>query len=1009
VTAQTLPVASVDTLTEIAKYITTAKYSQYRPADKRRETWDESVERVEAMHLRRFEHLDPEALAEIRWAFGPVHEKRSLPSMRSMQFGGKAVEAKNERLFNCSVRHVDSLRSFAEVFYLLLCGSGVGLGITDRFLDRLPNLVTAEDKTGTVLTYVVEDSIEGWADSLEALLMCYFENTPFTGRRIAMDYSKIRKEGSLLKTGGGKAPGYKPLKQAHIRIKALLDRAVEDLGQRRLLTIDAYDINMHSADAVLAGGVRRSATSVVFAKDDKLMMTAKSGDWYTANPQRARSNNSVLLMRDDVTEEELADIIATTREWGEPGFVFADHPDTLFNPCVTADTWVLTDEGPRQVCDLRGEPFTALVNGKPFAATAFWSTGVKDVLRLSTTAGHALRLTDNHKILTPNGWIEAGDLKPGDEICLADQAGASWGGLGSDDEGYVLGHLVGDGTFADDKAYLCTWANDSGSQGPQAELRRIVKSVLGARRDVDWRQMSGTSSNQWRLQSTVVGQLGRRFGIERGNKTVTSAVEQSSSAFHRGFLRGLFDTDGHVEGFPKRGGMSIRLTSSDREMLAGVQRMLGHLGIKSSVADLLPAHEATIRGETFDSTQTWRLLITGAHGQRYMDEIGFTNEAKAAKWNDRAASMTKGFYTKPMTAVVESIVADGTEEVFDCTVDEVHRFDANGIIAHNCFEISFIPVTDDGECGVQMCNLTTIAGNRIKTLNDYLDAAKAAAIIGTLQASYTDFPYLGHVAEKLTRDEALLGVSITAQLESPDILLNPEYQRMAAELVVETNKRWAGLIGINQAARTTTQKPEGTTTPAVGSMSSGNSPAHAHHMWRRVQANRNENVYRFFKQFNPHLCEVSVQKPETDDVIRWPIYVPETAVVKADITALEHLGIILTTKQNWVDSGASERNLKPITHNVSCTVVVAPEEWDPVTSFIFENRFDFAAIALLASTGDKDYAQAPMEAVVTEAEFAQWEDDMKRFIPIDYALMIENEDGTDLLGEASCVGGACEL
>lgn len=654
----TRPQASVDTLTEISKYIDTSKYAQYLPDLKRRELWPEAVERVEDMHLRKYAESGPEVEEAIRWAFSLVHDKRALPSMRSMQFGGRAVEAANARMFNCAVRHIDSLRSFSEVFYLLLCGCGVGMGITDRYLDRLPDLVSADDKTGTVMTYVVEDSIEGWADSLEALLMCYFVNTPFSGRRIIFDYSKIREKGALLKTGGGKAPGFRPLKAAHAAIKSLLDEAIEVDHQRRLLTINAYDINMFSAEAVLAGGVRRSATSVVFAKDDKLMMNAKSGAWYDENPQRSRSNNSVLLMRDEVTAEELADIMAITREWGEPGFVFADHPDTLFNPC---------------------------------------------------------------------------------------------------------------------------------------------------------------------------------------------------------------------------------------------------------------------------------------------------------------------------------------------------------------FEISFIPMTDDGVCGVQFCNLTTINGAKIKSLDDYLETARAASIIGTLQAGYTSFPYLGHVAEHLTEDEALLGVSITGQLENPDILCNPEYQRLAAQVAVETNEWLAELIGVNPAARVTTQKPEGTSSLSAGTMASGNGAAHAYVMWRRVQANRDEAPYQLFKSVNPHLCSTSSFAPDTDDVITFPIRVPDSAIVKADLSALEHLAIIRNNKENWVDAGTTRHNRKPLTHNVSCTVIVKPDEWDGVTDYIYEHRGSFAAVALLASSGDKDYAQAPMEAVVTAEELELWQSQMDAFIPVDYSFVVELKDGTNVLSEASCVGGACEV
>ncbi len=146
-----------------------------------------------------------------------------------------AIEAKNERMYNCCVTHIHSIRSFAEVFFALLCGCGVGTGLSRKFLGRLPDLANASNKTGTVVTYVIEDNIEGWADSVEALLNCYFINTAYSGRKIVFDYSKIRPAGSPLKTGGGKAPGYEGLKAAHKKIKALLDRVIEDEGVALML------------------------------------------------------------------------------------------------------------------------------------------------------------------------------------------------------------------------------------------------------------------------------------------------------------------------------------------------------------------------------------------------------------------------------------------------------------------------------------------------------------------------------------------------------------------------------------------------------------------------------------------------------------------------------------------------------------------------------------------------------------------------------------------------------
>lgn len=702
----------VNFLSEIANFIFTDKYARHNEIMSRRETWEEDVSRVEKMHLDKFKKtLSKEDLELIKKAFDAVREKRVVPSMRSMQFGGKAVLAHNPRIYNCAVRHIDSIRSFAEVFYLLLCGCGVGFGLSKHFVNRLPDLVGPNDKTGAVVTFVVEDSIEGWADTIEALLNCYFRNTAYSGRKIVFDFSRIRPEGAKIKTGGGKAPGYRGLKKSLQKIKALLDYIIEEKGQTRLHPVNAYDILMHCADAVLSGGIRRSATSVIFDHDDDEMMNAKvafkvtkhshfsknekglyegyvqvdgqySGikkhkyevtlkeweynilkdqntiSWNHIEPQRARSNNSVLFLRDKVTEEQFVKLNAITRQWGEPGFVFADHPWQLYNPC---------------------------------------------------------------------------------------------------------------------------------------------------------------------------------------------------------------------------------------------------------------------------------------------------------------------------------------------------------------FEIGFLPVTDDGVCGVQFCNLSSINGAKIKSKQDFLDAVWAVTVIGTLQATYTDFKYLSNTAKQLTEEEALLGTSITGVMDNPKYNLDEKVQTEGAKYAVETNKIWTKKLGINQAARITTVKPEGTSSLVLES-ASGIHPHHARRYFRRVQVNKHDPVYKFFKKQNPHMCEESVWSAnKTDDVITFPITVGDDAMVKSDLSAIKHLEIIKSTQQHWVNNGKTPANKKPVTHNVSCTVIVDENEWDDVFKYLFRNRAYFGAVALLPKTGDKIFDQAPNEAVTTVEDEKKWNHIVSNYKPVNYKLLVEDEDSTKVMDTAACAGGQCEI
>lgn len=696
---------SINFLAEMANFTFISKYARYDEKKQRRETWEEAISRLEKMHLKKFSFLSKENIEEIKWAFEKVKEKLVVPSMRSLQFGGKAIEAHNARIFNCSCRHVDSIRSFSEIFYLLLCGCGVDIGLSEQFISRLPDLVEAEDKTGTIVAYCVNDTIEGWADSVEALLNCYFRNTAYTGRKIVFDYSRIRKKGELLKTGGGKAPGYKGLKNTHEKIKQLLDHIIEEKDQKRLKTINIYDILMFCADAVLSGGIRRAATSVTFDILDDEMMNAKTFfivdkyrrfskdndtqlyygqvlinkkiydvelnefdfnqlkekniiSWIYIEPQRARSNNSVRLMRNDVTLEQFKNIIDKTKQFGEPGFIFSDDNQALSNPCR---------------------------------------------------------------------------------------------------------------------------------------------------------------------------------------------------------------------------------------------------------------------------------------------------------------------------------------------------------------EISFIPVTKDGRCGVQFCNLTAINGAKILNKSIFEDAVKAATIIGTLQASYTHFPYLSNTSKELTEEEALLGVSITGLMENPDILLNPELQKEMSSLAKNINKIWSKKININQAARVTCIKPEGTSS-IILETSSGIHPHHAKRYFRRIQCNKIDNVYKFFKKYNPHATEESEwSATKTDDVIIFPISVPDKSIVKSDLNAIKHLEYIKSTQENWVSNGTTEVNKKLINHSVSCTIMVNENEWDNVIKFIFNNKIFFSAISLIPAHGDKIYKQSPMESIMTENDEKRWQDLISKWNSIDYKCLIENDDKTSLQEEIVCAGGACLL
>lgn len=634
-----------------ADYIHASKYARWRPELGRREVYGETVARVEDMHLRRFAHV-PDLDGAIRQAFDAVRTKRVLPSMRTMQFGGAAVEACHNRAYNCTGSLVDRPRVFAEALYLLLCGCGVGYSVQFEHVAKLPPLVAEIDRR-RVVHHVVEDTIEGWANALDALIDSYVTH----GGNVEFSYHKIRPAGSPLRTSGGRAPGHLKLKDALDRTRGVLDGA---LG-RRLRPIECHRIMCHAADAVLSGGIRRSAMLALFSLDDGEMMHSKAdSSWFRREPWFANANNSVALKRDEVTERQYRRIFDATRHYGEPGIIFVSRYNHVTNPCGEA--------------------------------------GLDPILHLP----------------------------------------------------------------------------------------------------------DGTTATGW-----------------------------------------------------------------------------------------------------------------------------------------------------------------------------------------------------------SMCNLTEMNAAMFADLHDFRQATWAATVIGTLQADYTSFPYLGPVSEAIVRRDALLGVSMTGMQHAPAVALDPGFQREMAAYAVEVNAEYAAKIGINPAARVTMVKPGGTGTMELNLDCSGIHRAHARRFIRRVTADELEVPFQAFRAANPHMC---VRKPDGKWVIEFPREVDEATLLKQDQSAAEFLDDVISTQQAWVLPGTTRESPEPgLRHNVSNTIQVRPAEWDTVAGYIWQHRDVLTGVSLLPDDGDVIYPFAPFEAVKTPAQEARWNELVAHYQPVDYHAMLEAEDGTALAGEASCAGGACEV
>jgi ribonucleoside-diphosphate reductase alpha chain len=299
------------------------KYAKYIPELNRRESWHELVTRNKNMHIKRY----PDLTDSIEKAYKFVYDKKVLPSMRSLQFGGKPIEISPNRVYNCAYLPIDAVDSFSEIMFLLLGGTGVGYSVQNHHVEKLPPVNKPYPKRRR--RFLIGDSIEGWADAIKVLMKSYLNGK---SSRIKFDYSDIRAKGAQLVTSGGKAPGPQPLKECILKITGLLNNK-EDGEQ--LSTLEVHDIICYIADAVLAGGIRRAALISLFSADDDEMISCKTGNWWETDPQRGRANNSACLMRHKITEDFFMDLWKRVElsKAGEPGIYFNNDKDWGTNPC----------------------------------------------------------------------------------------------------------------------------------------------------------------------------------------------------------------------------------------------------------------------------------------------------------------------------------------------------------------------------------------------------------------------------------------------------------------------------------------------------------------------------------------------------------------------------------------------------------------------------------------------------------------------------------------------------